>query len=224
MKKFLTIMLCMALVAMAGNVFGQIKPSKKPRQVSTNYQVKPSANNVVVDNKEACWEITGANGYKEYRWDKKANVQQWIQERRNQYNEIYEYAVCEHQTVEVCDASNEKINPKKCWKITGTKSGQTVEQYLWATETVARRKAMSLRNDGYQNAKYEQTPLNDEKSCVAPANNSNDPACWKITIDNAVSYYWGFEQDAQATVNAARNAGQTASYELSPNKTKDTCK
>ena len=221
MKKFLTITLCLALVAMAGNVFGQIRPGKKPIKASN--QIKTPAVNLPVDNNEACWEITGQNGYKEYRWDTKANVQQWIGEMRSQNNEVYEYAACYHATVEACDASNEKINPKKCWKITGTKSGQTVEQYLWATETVARRKADALRRDGYQNAKFVLTSANDEKSCVPPANNSNEPACWKITIGNTVSYLWGYEQDAQTTVNAARNAGQTASYELSPNKTKDNC-
>ena len=222
MKKLLAITLCIVLVAMSGNVFGQVRPGKKTMKESTS-QLKTPAVNLLVDNSEACWEITGQNGYREYRWDTKANVMQWVNEMRNQNNVVYEYSACNHSSVEACDAANEKINPKKCWKITGTKSGQTVEQYLWATETVARRKATALKNEGYQNAKYEQTPANDEKSCVQPANNSNEPACWKITIGNTVSYLWGYEQDAQTTVNAARNSGQTASYELTPNRTKDSC-
>ncbi len=219
MKKLLAIVLCFTLVAMAGSAFGQKKPSKKPLQISSTAQNKPNSSNKT----EACWEITGQNGYKEYRWDTKANVMQWIEEMRSQHNEVYQYAACYHASVDACDAANEKINPKKCWKITGTKSGQTIEQYLWVTETVARRKAAAMKKEGYQNTQYVLTPANDEKSCVPPANNSNEPTCWKITIGNTVSYLWGYEQDAQATVNAARNSGQTASYELTPNRTKDSC-
>lgn len=223
MKKILTFALCMALLVVAGTAFGQVKTSKK-QKTATSIGKTPITK--PVDNKkEICWEITGNNGDKEFRWDTEANVQQWINEMRAQHNEGYTYKPCGHSSVEACDANNEKVNPKKCWKITGTKNGQTTEMYLWSTETVARRKAATMRSAGYQNAKYVQTPVNDEKSCVAPANNTspNDPACWKITIGNTVSYQWGYERDAQATVNAARNSGQTASYELSPNKTKDSC-
>ena len=223
MKKIITITLCLALVAMASNVFGQVRPSKKPKEANntTHLNRVPTAS-LSDGKKEVCWEITGNNGDMEYRWDTEANVQQWINEMRSQLNEVYTYKPCGNPTVESCDANNEKVNPKKCWKITGTKGNQTVEQYLWATETVARRKVTLLRNDGYQDAKYIQTPANDEKSCL-PANDPNEPACWKITIGNAVSYMWGYESDAQRTVNEARNSGQTASYELSPNKTKDSC-
>ncbi len=226
MKNFLTIMLCLALVAMAGNVFGQLKPGKKPLQTNSVSQIKSPANvqTINTNNKEACWEITGNNGDIEFRWDTEANVQQWINEMQSQHNEVYTYKPCGNPTVESCDANNEKVNPKHCWKITAVKGNQSIEQYLWATETVARRKVASLRGAGYQNANYVRTPANDEKSCEPPANNSNEPNCWKITIGNDVSYLWGYEQDAQATVNAARNSGQTASYELSPNKTKDSCR
>ncbi|MBR5984050.1 MAG: hypothetical protein IK025_10090 [Bacteroidales bacterium] len=222
MKKIITITLCLALVAMAGSAFGQIRPTKKPKDVNNNQLNRVSAN-ITESNKEVCWEISGNNGDMEYRWDTEANVQRWVNEMRTQHNEVYTYKPCDNPTVESCDANNEKVNPKKCWKITGTKGGQSVEQYLWATETVARRKVTNLRNDGYQDAKYIQTPANDEKSCTPPANNPNEPACWKITIGNVVSYFWGYENDAQTTVNTARNSGQAASYELSPNKTKDSC-
>ena len=226
MKNFLTIMLCLALVAMAGNVFGQLKPGKKPLQTNSVSQIKSPANvqTINTNNKEACWEIIGPNGYREYYWDTEAGVQQWINEKKSKDNAVYEYALCDHMTIEACDASNEKINPKKCWKITATKNGQTIEQYLWVTEIVARRKALAMKKEGYQNANYVQTPANDEKSCLQSANNSNGPNCWKITIGEDVSYLWGYEQDAQATVNAARNSGKTASYELTPNRTKDSCR
>lgn len=223
MKKILTIMLCFALVAMAGNAFGQIRPGKKPMQATSSAQIKTPAVHIPANNKELCWEITGNNGDKEFRWDTEANVQQWINEMLAQHNEVYTYSACGNPTVESCDANNEKVNPKKCWKVSGTKNGQTVEQYMWVTETVARRKAIAMKNEGYQNAQYVQTPVNDEKSCVPPANNSNEPNCWKITIGSTISYFWGYERDAQATVNAALSSGQTASYELTPNRTKDSC-
>ena len=59
MKNFLTIMLCLALVAMAGNVFGQVKPGKKPLQTNSVSQIKSPANvqTINTNNKEACWEI-----------------------------------------------------------------------------------------------------------------------------------------------------------------------
>jgi len=218
MKNSLTIMLCFMLVFMAGNLFGQLRPNKKPTVTS-----KPTASSTTANKKEVCWEITGNNGDIEFRWDTEAKVQQWINEMRTQHNEIYTYKQCGNRTVESCDANNEKVNPKKCWKITGSKGGQTVVQYLWATETVVRRKVDAMRNEGYQSANYVQTPANDEKSCEPPANNPNEPACWQITIGNTISYLWGYEQDARATVNEALNSGQSASYELSPNKTKDTC-
>ena len=219
------IVLCAVLAFVTINAFGQ-KPTKLTKQVkpttatiSQNTAAKP------LGTTEKCWKITGQNGDIEFRWDTETNVNQWINEMRTQHNEVYSYTSCNHKTVEACDANNEKCQPKKCWKITGTKSGQSYEQYLWSTETVARRKAASLRSNGYQNAKYLETPANDEKSCHAPANdtNPNEPACWKITIGNSVTYLWGYERDAQNTVNAARSSGQTASYELSPNKTKDSC-
>jgi len=176
----------------------------------------------------ACWKITGENGDIEFRWDTETNVRQWINEMQSQHNEIYTYKSCNHQTVEACDANNEKSQPKKCWKITGTKNGQGYEQYLWSTETVARRKTASLQSDGYQQAKYVETPANEEKSCHAPENttnvNPNEPNCWKIKIGGNITYMWGYERDAQATVNAAINSGHTASYELSPNETKDSCR
>ena len=85
MKKLLAITLCIVLVAMSGNVFGQVRPGKKTMKESTS-QLKTPAVNLLVDNSEACWEITGQNGYREYRWDTKANVMQWVNEMRNQNN------------------------------------------------------------------------------------------------------------------------------------------
>lgn len=219
MKKLLSISFFMIFAFGTCCVYAQkpVKPTKQINQVQNT--IKPM-------NKKtpSCWEITGENGDIEYRWDTEANVQQWINEMRTQHNEIYEYTATTIKNENSCDAQNEKHNPKKCWKITGTKNGQNLEQYLWSTETVARRKVASLQRDGYQQAKYIETPANDEKSCNASAStSSNEPACWKITIGNTVTYLWGYEADAQATVNTARNSGQTASYELSPNKTKDSC-
>ena len=225
MRNLFMIVLCATLALVTVNAFGQ-KPAKQTKQVkpakgtiSQNTAVKPSGTT------EKCWKITGQNGDIEFRWDTETNVTRWINEMRTQHNETYTYTSCNHKTVEACDANNEKCQPKKCWKITGTKNGQGYEQYLWSTETVARRKAASLQSNGYQQAKYIETPANDEKSCHAPATNTNpnEPACWKITIGSTVTYLWGYERDAQNTVNAARNSGQTASYELSPNKTKDSC-
>jgi len=217
MKNLFVIVLCAAFALVATNAFGQ-----KPKKVSQRARVAVSQQNAVLSNamnKPACWEITGNNGDVEYRWDTEAKVKQWINEMQTQHNETYTYKVCTNPTEESCDANNEKVQPKKCWKITGTKNGQSIEQYLWSTETVARRKVDAMRDTGYQQAKYVATPASDEKSCNATPS-SNDPACWKITINGAVSYQWGYEQDAQTTVNAARNSGQTASYELSPRKEK----
>lgn len=180
--------------------------------------------------KYSCWKITGENGDLEFRWDTEANVRQWINEMQSQHNETYTYKSCNHKTVDECDANNEKSQPKKCWKITATKNGQSYEQYLWSTETVARRKVSNLQADGYLQAKYVETPANDEKSCHAPETetntntNPNQYACWKITIGITVTYLWSREIEAQNIVNNARNSGQTASYELSPDKTKDNCR
>ena len=227
MRNLLTIVLCTALVFTTFNTFGQIKQGKNVKQnanVQQNATASSTQFNINTNTKPACWKITGRNGDTEYRWDTEANVKQWINEMRTQHNEIYEYTATTYKDEYTCDAHNEKYNDKKCWKITATKNGQTLEQYLWSTETVARRKVASLQSDGYQQAKYIETPANDEKSCNATSNtSSNEPACWKITIDGNVTYQWGYEQDARSTVNAARNSGQTASYELSPNKTKDSC-
>ena len=227
MKNLFAIVLCAAFALVAVNAFGQ-KPKKVSQQARASVSQQNAGhvnitNNTTANSKPACWEITGNNGDIEYRWDTEAKVKQWINEMQTQHNETYTYTTCNHQTEAACDANNEKVNPKKCWKITGTKNGQSLEQYLWSTETVARRKVDAMRDTGYQQAKYVATPASDEKSCNATPS-SNDPACWKITINGAVSYQWGYEQDAQTTVNAARNSGQTASYELSPNKTKDNCR
>lgn len=224
MKKLLSISLFLAFTFAACIAYAQ-KPAKQAKQINQKPLQMQADSRLIEDKKSLCWEITGPNGYREYRWDNKANVQQWVAEMRSQHNETYEYTTCNHSTIEACDASNEKINPKKCWKITGVKGGQTTEQYVWATETVARRKATALKAEGYQQTKYEMAAINDEKSCHASATNTNpnEPACWKIKIGNNITYMWGYERDAQATVNAAINSGQTASYELSPNKTKDSC-
>ena len=203
-----------------------VKPSKQLNEVPQTIGRPLNVSFNQPNQTAQCWEITGQNGDLEFRWDIEANVSQWVNEMQAQHNEAYTYKACNHQSVESCDANNEKVQPKKCWKITATKNGQGYEQYLWSTETVARRKASNLQSEGYQQAKYEETPANDEKSCHAPATNTNpnEPTCWKIVIGNAVTYLWGYEVDAQATVNAAINSGQTASYELSPNKTKDSCR
>ena len=220
MKRILTIALCIMLSVIAVSAFGQ-KQVKKPKQVNSVSQisqsqfVKPSSSNNN-SNVEACWKITGKNGDIEFRWDTEAKVTQWINEMQSQHNEIYSYERCNHQTIEACDANNEKVQPKKCWTITGTKNGQSTEMYLWSTETVARRKVASLQGQGYQNAKYVETPANDEKSCnAASSSSSNEPACWMIKIGNTVTYLWGYESEAQTMVNNARNSGQTASYERS---------
>lgn len=228
MRKLFMIVLCTALAFVTVNAFGQkpTKPSKQVKPTTATLSQKPTAKPSGTTATEKCWEITDKNNNViEYRWDTEANVNQWINEMRTQHNEIYSYTSCNHKTMDACDANNEKCQPKKCWKITGTKSGQGYEQYLWSTETVARRKTASLRSNGYLQVKYEETPANDEKSCHAPTTNTNpnEATCWKITIGNTVTYLWGYEQDVQATVNDARNSGQTASYELTPNKTKDSC-
>ena len=225
MKRTIAILLGLALVSLTYNAFGQIK---KPVRQKQDVQQTVSQQNAVsikpASQKTACWKITGNNGDVEYRWDTESNVVQWIAEMRTQHNEIYEYTASTLNDEGSCDQQNEKLNPKKCWKVTAHQNGQLIEQYLWSTETVARRKVTLLQSNGYQQAKYEETPANDEQSCNGSANvNSNEAACWKITIGSNVTYYWGFESDAQATVNAARNSGQTASYQLSPNKTKDSC-
>ena len=225
MKRTIAILLGLVLVSLTYNAFGQIK---KPAKQKQNVQQTVSQQNSVTANpvnlKPSCWKITGRNGDVEYRWDTEANLKQWIAEMRTQHNEIYEYTASTLKDEGSCDEQNEKLNPKKCWKITARQNGQLIEQCLWSTETVARRKVTLLQSSGYQQAMYVETPANDEKSCAASSNtNSNEPSCWKITIGSNVTYYWGFESDAQATVNAARNSGQTASYQLSPNKTKDSC-
>lgn len=208
------------MALLTGNAFGQIKERVAVKPNATVKQNKPKKPKAT----PSCWKIMSKNGDTEYRWDTEANVRQWINEMRTQHNEIYEYTASVNSDVNSCDANNEKYQPKKCWKITGTKNGQTLEQYMWSTENVARRKAASLKTDGYQQTNYVEAPADDEKSCHAPANNtSNEPSCWKIRIGNNITYMWGYEADAQATVNAARNSGQSASYELSPNKTKDSC-
>ncbi len=223
MRRLFTVILCVAFTFFAISVSGQVKQTKPVKQSATLSQ-QSSLSSKQNTSKPACWTITGKNGDVEYRWDTEANVKQWINEMRTNHNEIYEYTATTYKDDNTCDAHNEKYNSKKCWKITATKNGQSVEQYLWSTETVARRKVVSLREDGYQNGRYVETSANDEKSCCATTNtNTNEAACWKITIGKNVTYLWGYEQDAQATVNAARNSGQTASYTVSPNKTKDSC-
>jgi len=215
------IALCAFFAFATLNAFGQ-KPKKPIRQANTttttattqqNGNIKPT------NNTPACWMITGKNGDIEYRWDTEANVQQWINEMRTQHNEIYEYTTSTAKDVDACDAKNEKQNSKKCWKITASKNGQGIEQYLWSTETVARRKAASLQNDGYQNVIYTETPANEEKSCMA---SEEEPTCWEITINNAISYHWGFESEAANIVNNARNSGKTASYRKTT-YSKDSC-
>lgn len=227
MRNVLSISFFMIFTLAACCVFAQ-RPVKPVLQIKETPQTvsKPLGFNLGQTNQSAlCWEITGQNGDIEFRWDTESNVRQWVNEMQSQHNEVYTYKACNHQSMEACDANNEKVQPKKCWKITATKSGQGYEQYLWSTETVARRKVSNLQNDGYQQAKYCLTPANDEKSCHAPAANfnPNEPNCWRIVIGDTVTYIWGYETDAQTTVNAAINSGQTASYELTPNKTKDSC-
>lgn len=224
MRNLLSISLLMIFTFAACCTFAQ-NTTKQNQSSKQNNRVQ-SISSATAKPKPSCWEITGENGDLEFRWDTEENVRQWINEMQSQHNETYTYKSCNHRTVEACDANNEKSQPKKCWKITGTKNGQGYEQYLWSTETVARRKVANLQIDGYQQARYVETPANDEKSCHAPAANTNpnEPSCWKIVIGNTVTYLWGYEVDAQSTVNAAINSGQTASYELSPNKTKDSCR
>ncbi len=220
MKNVFSLALCMALAFVAFNAFGQ-KPNKPVTGTSTTVaQQSSNSLNIKPENKKpACWMITGKNGDIEYRWDTEANVRQWINEMRTQHNEIYEYTASTAKDINACDAKNEKQNPKKCWKITATKNGQGLEQYLWSTETVARRKVASLQDNGYQRAKYEETSASDENSCGAV---ETEPSCWEITIGNAVSFYWGFEADVQAIVNEARNSGQSATYKKT-NQSKDSC-
>lgn len=224
MKKLLSISFFMIFVFGTCCVFAQ-KPTKPTKQVTqVQNTVKPSNLHVgQTSNTPACWTITGKNGDVEYRWDTEANVIRWINEMRTQHNEIYAYTRSTANDVNACDAKNEKLNPKKCWKITASKNGQGIEQYLWATETVARRKVESLKGEGYQQAIYVETPANDEKSCNASSStSSSEPGCWKIKIGNTISYYWGYQQDAQEMVNSAINSGQSASLEPS-DLTKDSC-
>lgn len=207
------IALCAVFAFATIDALGQ-KP-KKPLQQTNQTSVTASQFQSVkpVGTTPACWMITGKNGDIEYRWDTEANVRQWINEMRTQHNEIYEYTTSTAKDVDACDAKNEKQNPKKCWRITASKNGQGFEQYLWSTETVARRKATLLQGDGYQQVKYVETSDNDEKSCNASDNtNSDERACWEVTIGNTVSYIWDVESQAQTMVNEARNSGQTASY------------
>gem|GEM_PF-6654969 len=204
------------------------KPRTQTLQNNSNRRTNTtSATNLNLTNtKPSCWEIRNKeSGDREYRWDTEANVIRWIDGMRTQHNETYQYSASVNTDVNSCDACNEKFQPKKCWKITATKNGQGLEQYMWATENVARRKITNLQADGYQQAKYVETPANDEKSCQAPPANTttNEIACWKITIGITVTYRWCYERDAQSIVNNAINSGQSASYELSPNKTKDNC-
>ncbi len=220
MNKVFSIALCMALAFVAFNTFGQ-KP-KKPLQQAQKAPVTGSSQisvNTTQSSKPACWMITGKNGDIEYRWDTEANVIQWINEMRTQHNEIYEYTTSTAKDINACDAKNEKQNPKKCWKIVASKNGQGVEQYLWSTETVARRKVASLQNEGYQQATYFEIHVNDEDSCGKV---DTQYLCWEITIGNVVTFYWGLEADVQAIVAEARLSGQSATY-MKTDKSKDSC-
>jgi hypothetical protein len=210
MRKLFAIVLCTTFVFATLNVFGQKpkKPIQTTNSTSTAARVQSSLDKPA-STTPACWMITGKNGDIEYRWDTEANVRQWINEMRTQHNEIYEYTTSTAKDVDACDAKNEKQNPKKCWKITAKKNSENLEQYLWSTETVARRKVSLLRSEGYQDAKYVETQANDENSC---ANGNEEPACWEVTIGNTVSYIWDVESTARNMVNSARNSGQTASY------------
>ena len=216
MRTYFLIVLCVVFSIATLNVFGQ-KPNKPLQQVTPTMSQTASVKPAVVTS--SCWTITGENGDIEYRWDTEINVKKWINEMRNKHNERYTYTLCNHPTVEACDANNEKVQPKKCWKITAIKNGQGIEQYLWSTETVARRKVYALQGDGYKQAKYVETPSNDEKSCGMV---ETEPSCWEITIENTVTFYWGFESDVQAIVNEARGSGNTATY-MKTDKSKDSC-
>ena len=223
MRNVLSISFFMIFTLAACCIYAQT-PSK---QAQRTQQTSETTKKPVTNNKYACWKIEKTDySYTEYRWDTEDNVRQWVNEKNAQGNETYQFTSSVNYDVNTCDASNEKFQPKKCWKITGSKNGQGLEMCMWSTENVARRKIAELQTQGYQQAKYVETPAGDEKSCLASQTNTNprEAACWKITVGNTVTHIWGYETEAQTIVTNAQNSGQTASYELSPNETKDSCK
>lgn len=220
MRKLFIIVLCATLAFVSLNTFGQkpVKPSQQVKQTTETVSQKPTTKPTEITEK--CWVISNENNdVVEYRWDIETNVRQWVNEMRIQHNETYTYTSCNHKTVAACDANNEKCQPKKCWKITATQNGQSTELYLWSTETVARRKVASYLSNGYQNAIYVETPANDEKSCN---DIESQYACWGVTIDNVLTFYWALESEVQNIVNEARNSGKSATYERS-SMTREAC-
>lgn len=75
---------------------------------------------------------------------------------------------------------------------------------------------------------YKRADADDDQACYElNESEEGEEACWKITITmygvTQVSYYWGYEAEAEAQIAGVTNMGGTGSYEKTSITDPDGC-
>lgn len=194
-----------------------------------------------------CWEETmSAGGQSEtgYGWMPEENMQE-----RHEYMEskglTHTYKPADADDQDAC----EKLNPEDpedpenpedpqepkdysnldsthyyCWEVTQSAYGMTKTTYHWQTEKVLVM-TFDLVNIDYT---YKKADADDEDACdELNDSEEGEKACWKITLTmygvTNVSYYWGYEAEAEAQVSSVTSMGGTGSYEKTSITDPDGC-
>ena len=111
-----------------------------------------------------------------------------------------------------------------CWEVTQSAYGMTKTTYHWQTEKVLVM-TFDLINIDYT---YKKANADDEEACnELNGSEEGEEACWKITVSmygvTSVSYYWGYEAEAEAQVSGVTSMGGSGSYERTAADDADGC-
>ena len=197
-----------------------------------------------------CWEETisynGSQSETNFGWMPEANMK----ERHDYYESkglTHTYKRADAEDYDSCD----KLNPGKdddpekpqdpdpdepkdysnldsihyyCWEVTQSAYGMTKTTYHWQTEKVLVM-TFDLVNIDYT---YKRADADDDQACYElNESEEGEEACWKITITmygvTQVSYYWGYEAEAEAQIAGVTNMGGTGSYEKTSITDPDGC-
>ena len=195
-----------------------------------------------------CWQETiSANGQSEtgYGWMPEKNMKE-----RHEYYESkglkHEYRPADAKDQDSCEKLNPSVDPEDpeepqdpqepkdysnldsthyyCWEVTQSAYGMTKTTYHWQTEKVLVM-TFDLVNIDYT---YKKADAEDEQACnEKEEKEEGEEACWKITLTmygvSSVSYYWGYEAEAEAQVSGVIQMGGSGSYEKTSASDPDSC-